>query len=848
MQKNLVIAVLLFFSWISWAKEPVEPSMGVVFFDSNSARCSQKCRSQLEPWIQFLNASKEQKKIDISGHTDATGNTKFNESLSLRRAKTVFKYLTSKKIDPSNLQLSYYGARQLKDQKHPKSATNRRVEIRFLDQATISTLNPKEFEELNAQAVHLYRQGKYAEAEPFFQRALTFQEKTLDPADSGLWLPLNNLGMVYKARERYSDAEKLFRRALEIREKSLGQENPELATSLNNLGSLFQNQGKHEKAIPLYQRALVLLEKTPNTLSFGITLNNLGSIYQDQGEYAKAEPILERAFFTFEQIPNVPPADMASVLNNLGSIYQMQGQYGRAEPLLKRALVLREQALGRGHPAVGRILQNLGTLYQSQGQLREATLLLERALALRQKVFGQNPAEVAQSCNALGFVYQLQDRYAEAETLHLRALSILQRTQKEPRQADIGRTLHALGNLYQELRQYKKAEKFFSQSSQVLEQSLGAHHIDLGNVLDHLGKLYVKQKQYAKAEPILKRALSIQKQVLGSDSLELVNTLSHLGELYKQTNRNSEGLDTIREASNILRHRLLSEDSHSTGDSRIRKSVFSLHLGFLANRLKEDPSLRLALTAESIEVAQLQQNRSDNVAIFQRTAQHTTQSSPSLEELMRQRQEILLAWKEADSAWITAASKSSQLTESEQATRTQISTFGQRLNALDQKIRSEFPTYFEMTRPDPVTLDRLQQWIRPEEMILLFVLGSEENPSYVWRIRASDTTFRVLPFSQNKLRPRIHLFRAATENQFSEQFPSKEAYALYQDLMGPEMVGINGVKTILVVADGILGQFPFPALITESPTSGALHWLAQRWSIIFLPSLGSLRVLRSVAT
>ncbi|CAK0757736.1 exported hypothetical protein [Gammaproteobacteria bacterium] len=846
MQKNLVIAGFLSIAWMSWAKSTVESSMGVVFFDLNSAQCVQKCRSQLETWIQLQNASKEQKIIEVSGHTDAAGNAQFNESLSLRRAKTVFEYLISKGIEPSRLHLSYYGARQLKDQKYPKSATNRRVEIHFLDQTIISTLNSKTFEELNVQAVQLYRQGKYVEAEPLFQRALTFREKTLDPADPGLWLPLNNLGMVYKAQERYSDAEKLFRRALAIREKSLGQENPELATSLNNLGSLFQNQGKHAEAIPLYQRALVLLEKTPNTLSFGITLNNLGSIYQDQGEYAKAEPILERAFFTFEQIPNVPPADMASVLNNLGSIYQMQGQYGRAEPLLQRALILREQTLGREHPAVGRILQNLGSLYQSQGQLKEAALLLERALALRQKVFEKNPTEVAQSLNALGFVYQLQERYAAAEKLHLHALSILQK--QELQQANIGRTLHALGNLYQELHQYKKAEKFFSRSSQALEQSLGAHHIDLGNVFDHLGKLYVKQKQYTKAEPILKNALSIQKQVLGNDSLELVNTLSHLGELYKQTNRNSEGLDIIREASNILRHRLLSEDLHSTGDNRIRKSIFSLHLHFLANRLKEDPSLRLALTAESIEVAQLQQGKSENVAIFQRAAQHTTQSSPSLEELMRQRQDILLDWRKADSAWVTMASKSSQLTESEQATRTQISTFGQRLHALDQKIRSEFPTYFEITRPDPVTLDQLQQWIRPEEVILLFVLGSEDKPSYVWQIRSSDTTFRVLPFSQNKLRPRIHLFRSAIDHQSSEQFPVEEAYSLYQDLMGPEMTGVNGVKTVLIVADGVLEQFPFSALVTEAPTSGAPHWLAQRWSTIFLPSLGSLRVLRSVAT
>ncbi len=48
----------------------------------------------------------------------------------------------------------------------------------------------------------------------------------------------NNLGELYRLQGRYAEAEPLYKRALAIKEKVLGPEHPEVATSLNNLGLL----------------------------------------------------------------------------------------------------------------------------------------------------------------------------------------------------------------------------------------------------------------------------------------------------------------------------------------------------------------------------------------------------------------------------------------------------------------------------------------------------------------------------------------------------------------------------------------------------------------------------------
>jgi hypothetical protein len=54
---------------------------------------------------------------------------------------------------------------------------------------------------------------------------------------------------------KYAEAEHLYCRALSIREEVLGPRHPNVATSLNNLAVLNQAQGKYAEVEPLYRRA-----------------------------------------------------------------------------------------------------------------------------------------------------------------------------------------------------------------------------------------------------------------------------------------------------------------------------------------------------------------------------------------------------------------------------------------------------------------------------------------------------------------------------------------------------------------------------------------------------------------
>ena len=94
-----------------------------------------------------------------------------------------------------------------------------------------------------------FQRANYAEAEKQF--AAAFKEaEGFGPEDPRLAKSLNNLAEVYSAQGRYANAEPLFKRALAIYEKALGPEHPNVATGLNNLALLYNAQGRYAEAEP----------------------------------------------------------------------------------------------------------------------------------------------------------------------------------------------------------------------------------------------------------------------------------------------------------------------------------------------------------------------------------------------------------------------------------------------------------------------------------------------------------------------------------------------------------------------------------------------------------------------
>jgi tetratricopeptide (TPR) repeat protein len=107
----------------------------------------------------------------------------------------------------------------------------------------------------------LYQEtGRYAEAEPLYERAIAIDETALGPEHPQLATDLNNLAGLYQETGRYAEAEPLFGRAIAIDEKVLGPEHPDVAGGLNNLAEVYRKTGRYADAEALYVRALAICE------------------------------------------------------------------------------------------------------------------------------------------------------------------------------------------------------------------------------------------------------------------------------------------------------------------------------------------------------------------------------------------------------------------------------------------------------------------------------------------------------------------------------------------------------------------------------------------------------------
>ncbi len=69
------------------------------------------------------------------------------------------------------------------------------------------------------------------------------------------------MGLNDRAQGKYAEAEPLYKRALKIREKALGKNHPHVATVCENMAELYKKIGKESKAEKLEERARKIRSK-----------------------------------------------------------------------------------------------------------------------------------------------------------------------------------------------------------------------------------------------------------------------------------------------------------------------------------------------------------------------------------------------------------------------------------------------------------------------------------------------------------------------------------------------------------------------------------------------------------
>jgi len=121
---------------------------------------------------------------------------------------------------------------------------------------------------MNVRAETLLAQGKYAQAQPLFQKALEIRRRLLTDDHPNTAKSYNNVAANLNAQGKYTQAQPLYEEALEIRRRFLTDDHPAAATSYNNLAVNLNAQGKYLEARDQWLRAAKSLDAARLRVAF----------------------------------------------------------------------------------------------------------------------------------------------------------------------------------------------------------------------------------------------------------------------------------------------------------------------------------------------------------------------------------------------------------------------------------------------------------------------------------------------------------------------------------------------------------------------------------------------------
>jgi serine/threonine protein kinase/tetratricopeptide (TPR) repeat protein len=365
---------------------------------------------------------------------------------------------------------------------------------------------------------------------------------------------MQTMSGVYQGLGRYAEARPLIEGALSIREATLGPDHSDLAHSLNSLAILLRETGDAAGARPHYERALAVWEKSegPEGPNVAQVLNNLANLHWQSGDHATARPLMERALAIREKVRGPEHPDVAQTLNNLGGLLCEMGDYDGSRACHERALVIRQKALGPEHPDVAQTLHNLALCVGLQKEWRASVPYLERALAIQEKALGPDHHETALTLSMLGGILSETGDHQRARGFLERALAS-QRKDSEREPSELAASMISLATVATRTGDTAGARALLDEALAIQREALGPEHHEVAYALTGLAAVEAIEGHLDRAKPLFEEAIRIAEQAFGPKHPDNANRKNQLASVLRGLG-DSTGADSLdAQASAILR-------------------------------------------------------------------------------------------------------------------------------------------------------------------------------------------------------------------------------------------------------------------------------------------------------
>jgi CHAT domain-containing protein len=309
--------------------------------------------------------------------------------------------------------------------------------------------------------------------------------------------------------------------------------------------------------------------------------------------------------------------------------------------------------------------------------------------------------------------------------------------------------------------------------------------------------------------------------------------------------------------------------------------VFAGHVRAALHVAERAPKRNAVLVDEAFRLVQWAHHSDAGLALSQMAARFASRKG-ELPALVRRRQDLVWRSNALDAQLVASAAKPAEARDAvrEQEWRAELTRLDQAIRDADLTLKARFPDYAALANPEPLPIRAVQRQLRDNEALYQVMIGKDE--SFAWVVTRHAVRARILPISEKALDEDVAALRCGLdpsnwdptedaqaqarrrdcERLLAEQpadeaglpFDLERAYRLYQKLLAPFESLIRG-RHLFVVPSGSLTTLPLHVLVTAPPdraTTGMARyakaaWLARRQPLTVLPSVSSLRALRSAA-
>ena len=612
-----------------------------------------------------------------------------------------------------------------------------------------------------------------------------------------------------------------------------------------------------------YPQALVIAQKLANEANaagrkeskdYAEAVSWLAFLHQAQGEMVLAGPYFREAAEIYGRVTSGNDPDYATSLNNLGFYYCLIGDNAQAEALYQRALEMREATLPKNHPQIADTLNNLAELYQSQERNEEVVPLLNRALEIRTHSLAPNDPLIASSLQNLAGAYELDPEhysFAAAQKLLEKALAI-QRISQRPDHPEIAGTISKLaGNLFNQGK-YAEAEKRFREALDLRLASQPPNHPNVASTLIGLARTEMERGNPKEAETLLLRTLDIRRQVFAPNAEQFAESYRYLGRAQMLQGKTGDALASMRKATaNVLAR-----------SERKGKEVELLtdHLQILAAADSLPGADRTRDLDEGFTVGQNAEQSETAKAVSGMAARFAAQD-PKLQDLVGKMQTLEATQKVIERHLISELAKPPEMRE--KGLRQELDKTEKERLAIQAQVKAQFPEYFELVNANALSVSDTQRLIRDDEALITIVSGLDRT--YVWALTKDKSAWSSVSMQKSWLQDSIKRLRTSLDTEDLKENVGKPgalfdlglSYDLYSKLLAPLESTFADKHKLIIVPSGPLTSLPFHVLVTKQPkiqhpVLGDLPvyrdtaWIIRDHALTVLPSVGSLRALRTL--